>query len=196
MVAVTPDRRRAFTANIGSGTVSVLDLAGGAQARATSRSAAQPEGIALTPDGRTLWVGDLQGARVQAFDAATLRAARPRCAPAPVPIRVRGEPGRALDRHLQHRRRQPHRHRRAHARGRARRSRSAARRRRGQVTILFSADGAPALRRRDRAQPGRRGRFRRAAGCCAGCRPGRRATGWRSRPDPGRRAPRSAPHHG
>jgi YVTN family beta-propeller protein len=67
MVAVSPDRRRAFTANIGSGTVSVLDLAGGAKLRDIAVGG-QPEGIALSPDGGTLWVGDLQGARVQAFD--------------------------------------------------------------------------------------------------------------------------------
>ena len=74
MVAVTPDARRAFTANIGSGTVSVLDLAAGRKLRDIAVGG-QPEGIALTPDGRTLWVGDLEGARVQAFDTATLRAA-------------------------------------------------------------------------------------------------------------------------
>jgi YVTN family beta-propeller protein len=68
MVAVTPDGRRAFTANIPDGTVSVLDLAARHKIR-DIQVGGNPEGIALTPDGRTLWVGDLQGARVQAFDA-------------------------------------------------------------------------------------------------------------------------------
>lgn len=68
MVAVTPDGRRAFTANIPEGTVSVLDLAARRKIR-DIQVGGNPEGIALTPDGRTLWVGDLQGARVQAFDA-------------------------------------------------------------------------------------------------------------------------------
>ncbi len=90
MVAVTPDRRRAFTANIGSGTVSVLDLAEGRKLQDITVGG-NPEGIALTPDGRTLWVGDLQGARVQAFDARTLaRLAEIRTGP--VPIRVLASP--------------------------------------------------------------------------------------------------------
>lgn len=90
MVAVTPDRRRAFTANIPAGTVSVLDLAAGTKL-ADIAVGGRPEGIALTPDGRTLWVGDLEGARVQAFDAASLeRLAEVRTGP--VPIRVAASP--------------------------------------------------------------------------------------------------------
>ena len=86
MVAVTPDRSRAFTANIGSGTVSVIDLAAGRKL-SDINVGGNPEGIALTPDGRTLWVGDLQGARVQAYDARTLaRLAEVRTGA--VPIRV------------------------------------------------------------------------------------------------------------
>jgi len=73
MVAVSPDGRHAFTANIAAGTVSVIDLAGGRLVRNFIVSG-EPEGIALTPDGRTLWVGDLEGARVQAFDTAMLTA--------------------------------------------------------------------------------------------------------------------------
>ena len=67
MVAVSPDRRRAYTANIGSGTVSVIDLAEGRKLRDIA-AGGRPEAIALSPDGLTLWVGDLEGARVQAFD--------------------------------------------------------------------------------------------------------------------------------
>ncbi len=67
MVAVSPDRRRAYTANIGSGTVSVIDLAAGRKL-SDIQAGGRPEAIALSPDGRTLWVGDLEGARVQAFD--------------------------------------------------------------------------------------------------------------------------------
>ena len=90
MVAVSPDGRRAYTANIGSGTVSVIDLA----ARTKLRDIAvggQPEGIALADGGRTLWVGDNRGARVQAFDTQSFarRAALPT---GPVPIRVAASP--------------------------------------------------------------------------------------------------------
>ena len=74
MVAVSPDARFAFTANIQSGTVSVVDLAAGRLVRNFTVSG-QPEAIALTPDGSTLWVGDLEGHRLQAFDVTVLTAA-------------------------------------------------------------------------------------------------------------------------
>ncbi len=90
MVAVSPDFRRAFTANIPDGTVSVLDLAGGAKLR-DIQVGGNPEGIALSPDGRTLWVGDLQGARVQAFDTESFERVA-EVATGPVPIRVLASP--------------------------------------------------------------------------------------------------------
>jgi DNA-binding beta-propeller fold protein YncE len=90
MVAVSPDRRRAYTANIAAGTVSVIDLAAGAKLRDLAVGG-RPEGIALTPDGRELWVGDLEGARVQAYDAASFeRIAEVRTGA--VPIRVAASP--------------------------------------------------------------------------------------------------------
>jgi YVTN family beta-propeller protein len=90
MVAVSPDGRRAFTANIGSGTVTVLDLAAGTKLRDIAVGG-RPEGIALTPDGRTLWVGDLEGARVQAFDAGSFERLG-EVATGQVPIRVVASP--------------------------------------------------------------------------------------------------------
>lgn len=138
MVAVSPDRRRAFTANIASGTVSVLDLAAGRKLR-DIEVGGQPEGIAPSGDGRTLWVGDLEGARVQAFDTTSFE----RLAEVPtgeVPIRVAANPdGRwivtsnlgagsltLID---------------ARTRTRAREIIVSGSREAGQVTILFSADG-------------------------------------------------------
>lgn len=70
MVAVSEDRNIAFTANIGSGTVSVIDLASARKLRDIAVGG-RPEGIALSPDDLTLWVGDLEGSRVQIFDTAT-----------------------------------------------------------------------------------------------------------------------------
>lgn len=70
MVAVSPDARRAYTANIGSGTVSVIDLVAGRKLRDVAVGG-EPEGIALADGGRTLWVADLKGHRVQAFDTAS-----------------------------------------------------------------------------------------------------------------------------
>ena len=90
MVAVSPDARRAYTANIGSGTVSVLDLVAGAKLRDVAVGG-RPEGIALTPDGRTLWVGDLEGARVTAWDTQSFERVA-EVATGGVPIRVLASP--------------------------------------------------------------------------------------------------------
>jgi YVTN family beta-propeller protein len=90
MVAVSPDRRRAYTANIGSGTVSVIDLAEGRKLR-DIEVGGRPEGISLSRGGRELWVGDLEGARVQAYDTQTFeRLAEVRTGA--VPIRVATSP--------------------------------------------------------------------------------------------------------
>lgn len=139
MVAISPDFTRAFTANIPEGTVSILDLANGTKVRDLAVGG-NPEGIALTPDGRTLWVGDLQGARVQAFDTASL-ARVAEVATGPAPIRVLASPdGRwivtsnlgcgcltVID---------------AQTRAVARTIEVSGTQQAGQVTILFSADGA------------------------------------------------------
>ena len=111
MVAVSPDGRRAYTANMGSGTVSVIDLERGALVRHLSlgvvvegddaagypdmstATGVLPEGIAVSPDGRLLWVGDNRHARVFAFDTANLGAgAVADIATGAVPIRVLTSP--------------------------------------------------------------------------------------------------------
>lgn len=69
MIAVAPDNRTAYTANIGSGTVSVLDLAAGRKLRDLAVGG-KPEGLALTKEGRELWVGDLGAPRVSIWDTA------------------------------------------------------------------------------------------------------------------------------
>jgi YVTN family beta-propeller protein len=138
MVVAAPDARRAFTANIGAGTVSVIDLAAGRKLTDIAVGG-RPEGIALSVDGRTLWVGDLEGARVQAFDARTLRRLA-EVRTGAVPIRVAASPdGRwivtsnmgdgslsVID---------------ARTRRVARTIPVSGTREAGQVTILFSADG-------------------------------------------------------
>ncbi|HWT12410.1 MAG TPA: beta-propeller fold lactonase family protein [Allosphingosinicella sp.] len=73
MVAVSPDARHAFTANMESGSIGVIDLAAGRLIRNFSVGGT-PEGMALTPNGRTLWVADRDGDRVQAFEVAALTA--------------------------------------------------------------------------------------------------------------------------
>jgi len=70
MVAVTSDGTTAYTSNIPAGTVTVVDLAGGKKLRDVAVGG-RPEGIALSRDELVLWVGDLEGSRVQAFDTDT-----------------------------------------------------------------------------------------------------------------------------
>lgn len=90
MVAFSPDFARAYTANIPDGTVTVFDLAAGAKLR-DLQIGGQPEGIAVSTDGRTLWVGDNQGARVVAFDTTSFEQVA-ELATGDVPIRVAASP--------------------------------------------------------------------------------------------------------
>src|SRR3546814_14972712 len=90
MIAVAPDNRTAYTANIGSGTVSVLDLAEGKKLRDLAVGG-KPEGLALTKGGRELWVGDLDAPRVSIWDTATAKKIAEQPAD-PVAIRVLASP--------------------------------------------------------------------------------------------------------
>lgn len=90
MIAVTSDGKVAFTANIRSGTVSVLDLKSGKKIRDIAVGG-EPEGIALSKEEQVLWVADLKGARVQAFDTESLDKIG-EVATGPVPIRVAASP--------------------------------------------------------------------------------------------------------
>lgn len=78
-VAVTPDGRRAFVLNEGSGSVSVVDLAGStvvatvelpAKPSAT-RSFTIPKAIAVAPDGRSVYVGGSIEGDLRIIDVAT-----------------------------------------------------------------------------------------------------------------------------
>lgn len=67
MVVVSRNRRRAYVSNIMDGTVSVFDLRRMTKVR-DFQVGGYPEGIALTPDGRQLWVGDDSGPRLRVLD--------------------------------------------------------------------------------------------------------------------------------
>lgn len=70
MVTVAPDSQRAFTANMGSGTVSVVDLA--AREKLADLAAGEgSEGIAVV-GGTELWVSNREDGSVRIFDLATL----------------------------------------------------------------------------------------------------------------------------
>lgn len=90
MLVVAPDERTAYVANIGSGTVSVLDLDRAVKLHDLDVGG-RPEGLALTRGGSELWVGDLDAPRVQVFDtrSGTKIAERP---VDPVAIRIVASP--------------------------------------------------------------------------------------------------------
>lgn len=67
MVGVTADGRRGYTGDIGSNTVSELDLVSGAVLRRFDVPA-QPEAINVTSDGREVWVGSNATGKVSAID--------------------------------------------------------------------------------------------------------------------------------
>jgi YVTN family beta-propeller protein len=71
MVALAPDRQRAFASNIVSGSVSVFDL-NTSQRIAILPSGEGAEGIAVTPDGSELWVANQDDDDIAIFDARTL----------------------------------------------------------------------------------------------------------------------------
>lgn len=72
MLAVAPDGTMAWTVNMVSGTVSRIDLEGGSPTESQPMGK-EPEGIALTPDGKTLWVSARGSNTAFALDPATLQ---------------------------------------------------------------------------------------------------------------------------
>lgn len=72
MVVVTPRNDRAFVANIGSGTMTALDLSAKKKI-ADVETGAQAEGIDVTTDGKEVWVTNRAANTVSVVDALTLR---------------------------------------------------------------------------------------------------------------------------
>lgn len=71
MVALAPGQSRAFVTNIGSGSVTVVDLEVGSRL-ATIATGDGAEGIAVTPDGRQVWVTNRAADTVTVLDAEKL----------------------------------------------------------------------------------------------------------------------------
>lgn len=70
MLAVTADKQRGYTANIGGNSVSELDLATQSFVRVFDVPP-RPEGIAVTPDGREVWVGSNETGAVTIISTGT-----------------------------------------------------------------------------------------------------------------------------
>jgi DNA-binding beta-propeller fold protein YncE len=68
MVALSPDARTAYTANITDGTLSIIPLSGGAPTIVPVGPMTEP--IAAAPDGRTVWLGSNTTGKVFVVDVA------------------------------------------------------------------------------------------------------------------------------
>jgi YVTN family beta-propeller protein len=90
MVAVSPKHRRAFTANIGSGSMTVIDLASH-QRISDVTTGKGAEGIAVAPDGSEVWVTNRDANTVSVVDPATLKITAT-LEPGKMPIRVKFTP--------------------------------------------------------------------------------------------------------
>jgi len=70
MVTLTPDGKHAFTTNIAAMSVSAIDVAT-RQVRATFPVGARIEGLAVSPNGREVWVGGNESHQVYVLNAET-----------------------------------------------------------------------------------------------------------------------------
>lgn len=93
MLVITPDGKRAYTANIASDTVTAIDLnAPPGPKQITHISVGkQPEAIEISPDGRELWVGQNGDGSISIIDAATNKV-KETIKVGEVPIRVKFTP--------------------------------------------------------------------------------------------------------
>lgn len=71
LLRLSPDGGHAYVANVGSGSVTMMDLAGRYVLR-TTPTGAGAEGLALSPDGAELWVTNRAANTVSVLDAQTL----------------------------------------------------------------------------------------------------------------------------
>lgn len=90
MLAVSPDAKTAWTTDLGSRTVTRIDLAT-RSAPLSVTVGEEPEGIALSPDGKTLWVSARGSNQVFALDPDTMEV-RETVATGRFPLRIAVRP--------------------------------------------------------------------------------------------------------
>ncbi len=90
MLAVSPDARTAWTTDLGSRTVTRVDLVT-RRAPISVAVGEEPEGIALSPDGKTLWVSARGSNQAFALDPQTM-AVRETVATGRFPLRIAVRP--------------------------------------------------------------------------------------------------------
>jgi len=96
MVVASPDGKRAYVANIGSGSVTVIDLDAGKVIKdiPTGEGA---EGIDVTPDGKEVWVTNRAADTVSVVDTKSLEvAATLKAAAFPIRVKITPDGKRAL----------------------------------------------------------------------------------------------------
>lgn len=93
MLVMTPDKKRIYTANIGSDTVTAINLEGGPSPQNIAQIAVgrQPEAIDISPDGRELWVGQNGDGNISIIDPETNKV-KETFKVGEVPIRVKFTP--------------------------------------------------------------------------------------------------------
>ena len=90
MLVPTPDERKLYVANIGSGSVTVIDRA--SDAVKTIPTGAGSEGIDVSPDGREVWVSNRAAHSFSVIDTATDRVRVTLGSGGEMPIRVKFTP--------------------------------------------------------------------------------------------------------
>ena len=90
MVVPAPDEKKLYVANIGSGSVSVIDR--GSDAVTAVPTGAGAEGIDVSPDGREVWVANRAANTIAVIDAAGDRVAASFESGGQMPIRVKFTP--------------------------------------------------------------------------------------------------------
>ncbi len=96
MLVIAPDRSRVYTANIGSGSVSVIDLLSGSLVKVIP-TGTQAEGIDITPDGREVWVTNRAADTVSVIDTAKLAVVHELpCASFPIRVKITPDGEHAL----------------------------------------------------------------------------------------------------